>query len=306
MSSRDAQWTNQIDAGLAAYEQDHGALPGLASVGARESLRRQLIDSIHRVEFVRTIAARPASEQRIDPDSDLFDPLRAAVVAHRNGNIDEAFWLVFLATHCGRNKSTGWRLAAELYGGNGLDERWTWARVTRGHFRRWLAENADGFTGRFGNHRKYETLRDDAPRSTGAVIESYVAWVAPPRTHEQLIEESRAEVGVERGAIFDHLYQSMSEVLSFGRTARFDYLTMLGKLGLADIEPNSPYIAQATGPYQGGRLLFGGEINAALTRDQVEARIVQLGAALNLGMQVMEDALCNWQKNPTRYVCFRG
>ena len=38
---------------------------------------------------------------------------------------------------------------------------------------------------------------------------------------------------------FDILYHSMGAVASFGRTARFDYLTMIGKLGLAPIEPGS-------------------------------------------------------------------
>jgi hypothetical protein len=32
---------------------------------------------------------------------------------------------------------------------------------------------------------------------------------------------------------FDFLFHSMDSVVAFGRTAKFDYLTMLGKLGLA-------------------------------------------------------------------------
>lgn len=308
MSLHDGGWATQINAGLTAYEDAHGdgALPGLACARARESLRQQLIDSIHRVEFIRTIAGRPVSEQRIDPDSDLFDPLKAAIFAHHNGDTDEAFWLVFLATHCGRNRRTGWRLASELYRGNGFHERWTWQRIAQGGFRVWLAAHGNQLRGKFGNHRKYESLRDDAPRPTGAVVESYVTWIKPPRTHKRLIEETRARVGTDSGAIFDHLYRSMSRVLSFGRTARFDYLTMIGKLGFADIEPNSPYIEKATGPYRGGQLLFGGRVDAKLSRDEIRTKIVRLGADLNLGMQVMEDALCNWQKNPTRYVHFRG
>ena len=31
-----------------------------------------------------------------------------------------------------------------------------------------------------------------------------------------------------------------------------------------------------------------------------------LDADLNVTMKVMEDALCNWQKSPVRFVHFRG
>jgi hypothetical protein len=34
--------------------------------------------------------------------------------------------------------------------------------------------------------------------------------------------------------------------------------------------------------------------------------VVKLGDALGVGMQVMEDSLCNWQKSPEAYVPFRG
>ena len=49
----------------------------------------------------------------------------------------------------------------------------------------------------------------------------------------------------------------MDALRRFGRTARFDYLTMLAKLGLANIAPGSPYLIGATGPLKGARLLFG-------------------------------------------------
>ena len=98
-------------------------------------------------------------------------------------------------------------------------------------------------------------------------------------------------------------------VASFGRTAKFDYLTMIGKLGLAPIEPGSTYMHGATGPLSGARLLFGGRKTAPLTRSDLEAWLVELEARLHLGthgMQVLEDALCNWQKNPRTFVPFRG
>ncbi|MFP1592494.1 hypothetical protein ACLB1M_28880 [Escherichia coli] len=39
---------------------------------------------------------------RKEPNSDVFDPLRAACLYLRDNNYDEACWLVFLATHFGK------------------------------------------------------------------------------------------------------------------------------------------------------------------------------------------------------------
>ncbi len=97
----------------------------------------------------------------------------------------------------------------------------------------------------------------------------------------------------------------MGAVISFGRTARFDYLCMLGKLGLAAIEPGSTYMDGATGPFDGAKLLFGNEAKG-MTRRELDALLIDLGAALNVGMQVIEDALCNWQKSPGKFKAFRG
>ena len=94
--------------------------------------------------------------------------------------------------------------------------------------------------------------------------------------------------------------------MSFGRMAKFDYLTMIGKLELAHIEPGSTYLEGATGPFAGGRLLFGGSTTARLSREDLDSRSVELGDALGIGMQVVEDAVCNWQKSPRKFVPFRG
>jgi Alpha-glutamyl/putrescinyl thymine pyrophosphorylase clade 3 len=99
----------------------------------------------------------------------------------------------------------------------------------------------------------------------------------------------------------------MKSVVSFGRTARFDYLTMIGKLGLASIEPGFAYMGGATGPLRGARLLFFGSATAGgVTPRQLDAWLAELDAYLGVGMQVLEDSLCNWQKSPGRFLRFRG
>jgi hypothetical protein len=101
---------------------------------------------------------------------------------------------------------------------------------------------------------------------------------------------------------FDELYRSMDVVVRFGRLARFDYLTMIGKLRLSPIEPDSPYLEGSTGPLEGAELLFGRKERP----HTFNSWLVELGEHLGVGMQVLEDALCNWQKSPERFVAFRG
>ena len=95
-------------------------------------------------------------------------------------------------------------------------------------------------------------------------------------------------------------------VARFGRLGRFDYLCLLGRLRFAPITPSRPYLKGATGPLSGARLLFGGAFDAAITWTTLEDWILDLDAVLGVGMQVMEDSLCNWQNSPTRFIHVRG
>ena len=51
--------------------------------------------------------------------------------------------MVFLFVHFGRNKSTGWRLARDIYGGLGGALQWSWALVSANpvNFRDWLNDH---------------------------------------------------------------------------------------------------------------------------------------------------------------------
>ena len=313
MRAKDANLAGQLATELAVFDRQKLPLPGIRGAARRDALIEQLIESIHRIRYIDLIRTRDVSPLRADPTSDLFDPLKASVLHHRQGNIDEAFWLVFLSVHFGKNRRTGWRLAREVYGVLGTAPAWDWARVSQNPqaFRQWLAahratlQGADGVARHFGNHRKYQSLDAHSASGTGAAVESYVRWVAPPRTHPQLIADAQTAVGQDRRQVFDYLYRSMKVVASFGRMAKFDYLTMVGKLGLAPIEPGSAYMPGATGPLTGARLLFGKPKAGAANLD---GKLVQLDGDLKLqfGMQVLEDALCNWQNSPSKFKPFRG
>lgn len=267
----------------------------------------QLIDSLQRIEYVSTMVHRRdrMSPERANPASPLFDPIQAAILIHDH-DFEEACWLVFIATHCGRNLRKAWLLSRELYGGLGQDS-WTWSEVSGDPiaFRTWLRENRSDIQGTFGNHRKYESL-NDGPKGTGYVVESYVHWVMSFGSHAQMFAQASVAAQGNRRSAFRWLYESMRQVLRFGRTGRFDYLTMIAKVGLANIEANSTYLNEATGPLRGARLFFDGQIDSGSSARDLEVRIAELDNNLGVGMQALEDSMCNWQKSPNRYTSFRG
>lgn len=301
-----AALANRLSGGLALFAATRRPLPGIASPDTRDTLVKQMVASVRRLEYTDTLLRRPIDPARADPASDLFDPERAAILHMRAGRTDEAAWLVFLSIHFGKHPRHGWRMLRDVYSGLG-GPAWTWDRASGSPvaFRAWLTANGDRIGGSFGNHRKYESINGDRPTGTGAAIESYVAWISPTRSHARRFAELVREGGNDPGSIFEHFYGRMA-VARFGRLGKFDFLCLLGRLGLAPIAPGRAYLKGATGPLRGARLLFGGHPEAPLRESQLEDLLVDLDGDLRVGMQVMEDSLCNWQKSPTRFVHFKG
>jgi hypothetical protein len=297
---------DQLDADLQAFSANQRSLPGIADPAVRATLVKQMIASLRRLDYSRIVSSRDISPDRADPQSHIFDPEKAAVLHLRAGRLDEAFWLVFLITHFGKSLKHGWRMLREVYSGLGAGT-WTWARVSANPaaFRAWLLAHQGHIGGGFGSHRKRESIRADLPGGTAAVVESYVAWVGPPHSHAALMAGLTQAGGNSPTSIFDHCYHTMT-VTRFGRLGKFDYLCLLGRLGFANLVPGSAYLVGATGPLAGARLLFGGRTDARLSPTTLEDRLCDLDAVLQVGMQVMEDSLCNWQKSPTHFVHFRG
>lgn len=314
MNSRRDRLEKHVVSTLIQLEND-GLINGLGTAARRNSLAKQIVESHRRIEYVQVLNRRDISSIRCDPVDERFDPLKAAIAFKRDGDIDESCWMVFYYVHFGKNSRGGWRYARDVYGALGHRERWTWANVSKDpqDFRRWLGANEENIKharspGGFGNHRKYQSLSADADDQTGAAFESYVEWIGEGNSHVGRFSEITSECENSRGERFDAIYCSMSAVKSFGRMARFDYLCMIGKLEIFDIEPTSVYVGAATGPKTGGKLLFGGSPTARRTNAQLEAAYKTMAQRLGLpfGMQVIEDAVCNWQKSPDEFRAFRG
>lgn len=286
-------------------------VPGINPIENRIAFVEQMVESVRRVQFIQAIRQKPTSPNRSNPASSYFDPIRAAIFHQLNGNIEEAAWLVFLATHFGKALRSGWLLTRSVYGALDTGLTWNWHRVSFNPeaFSNWLAENQEKLTSngrRFGNHRKYESLNPASKDWTGEIIESYVNWILSYGSHQRLFDEALQKNNNDPRAAFRYLYNSMSAVRRFGRTAKFDYLTMIGKTRISDIIADAAYLSEATGPLKGARLLFGGTTTARISAATLENFLRLIDQELNVGMQVLEDSLCNWQKSPNSFKKFRG
>lgn len=277
-------------------------LIGVRNEAAAWCLVQQIEESKRRDEYVQWLLAHRINPASTDPLSPSFDPIKCAISFTRAREIDDACWMVFLATYFGRHLSLKWLLCGEIYGG-GDGRLWTWSRVTTstGEFAQWISDYKSVVRMRrtstgFGNHRKYESLT-----RTAAAAESYVKWVSSHGGHQRLVDAAE-----KKGDPFDDLYSSLGDVVSFGRTARFDYLILLARVGLLKGRPMRPYLRGATGPLSGARLLIGGRTNANLDVAVLEDILIELCDALSVGCDVIEDAICNWQKSPARFIAFRG
>ena len=310
---RDRPEATRVASALSLYEREVEVLPGLLSLECRSAFIEQIIASLRRVEYVRRLLTMNISEERGKPESGIFDPLKAAVLHKRQGNKEEACWLVFLAIHFGKHRRGRWRYASDVYGRVGQPGHWDWETVSQDAegFRDWLDLSVDlirkqDSPGGFGNHRKYESLAGRTSNGTGAVVATYVDWVYTSGSHEACFRVAYEASNNDAPAAFDELYRGMSSIRRFGRTARFDYLAMLHKLELAAICPGKAYLVGSTGPLAAARLLYGEQGGQRAQASAIETRLGKLESYLRIGFDPLEDALCNWQKSPGTFKPFRG
>ena len=301
------QRKQQLTTALATHDQAVQPLPGMHPGNRRDVLATQLTASLRRERYFQVIQQIGAiGAQRADPLHPSFEAELGVVHLLQNNQFDEAGWLIFLMTLIGKPHPGGWELLKNVYGRLGVG-RWDWASVSANPaaFEAWQRANWGNLQGSFGSHRQYESVNPDADRPLWLAVQQYVGLVVGGGGHRQWLANGVLTAGNDPHRIFDHMYKIMN-VRGFGRLGRFDYVSMLARYGLIPAEPEKAYIADATGPKRGARLLFGGGTAANIGPTRLQQQLDLLDTDLQVGMKVLEDALCNWQKNPDNFVHFKG
>lgn len=282
-------------------------LPGIARSEVESNFIRQFIDSYKRIKFIEVLKSRPIDLRRKDPNSDFYDPIQAAILHLDEGNINEAVWNVLLYVHFGKTIGKGYGLLKAVYGNLGATNIWSLENFKNdiSGFRDWLDDNQHQIKnlGGFGNHRKYQSIRASAKSTTYQTLESFLTLIN--NDFAVFISSIPESIKADKYKFFDHLYKHFGGIVGFARLAIFDFLCMIGKVGILNIEPEHPYLGNS-GPVAGAKLLFGGN----KTNKELNLALVDL-ADKSFGdfpfkMQILEDSICNWQKKPGVYKLFNG
>jgi hypothetical protein len=199
----------QLSASFARYEKEHGGLPGLKNSAWRETLIKQIISSLRRIAYVHAIRDRDVSASRLNPHQVVFDPLKGASFLMKRGEHDEAVWLTFVATHFGKHKDDGWKLAANVFGSFGDGPIWTAKTYGRApdRFREMLANHTADLSdmrrsGRYSNHRQYQSK---APDVIARTFRSFYDWQFAEGSFPLLIRKVHKEHGQNPTEVFDVL-----------------------------------------------------------------------------------------------------
>jgi Alpha-glutamyl/putrescinyl thymine pyrophosphorylase clade 3 len=265
-------------------------LPGLRADTSQIRFAQELLHSER--QFRARCLRRFGSSA--DPSKNDFHSLKAIVELFSSGDRDEAVWLAFLTIHFGIDVPQTIRAFYGKFGGG----RWYWEAVRKRpeKLKEWMRENRVRVVGlRFGNHRKYESPKPDLPKGTFGVIRSFLEWTiaegqgSPFGALASVCSDAR---GAEQK--FDALYKEL-RVTRFGRTAKLDFLCLVGDLGILSVTPAHCYLKGSTGPARGALLMTTGRREGKLS-ERIDCQIKEMQRHIGVRVETMEDALCNWQK----------
>ncbi|MGH2690058.1 MAG: hypothetical protein ACRDKW_14815 [Actinomycetota bacterium] len=277
------------------------ALPGLSESGERERFLAALRTAAAHREEEQAIAMDPGEEDQLElPFADSWDPRRAIVQWHRAGDVEEATWLTFLTSYfAAADVGDPWRSVRTVYSGFG-EHRIGWRAVYQDAAAALApctnrAKEYEGLS--FGNHRKNEPLKADHRYGIEAVVRSYLTLV------KRLGNGSQAQMFTryngDPGLKFHKLLVDVTGVLRFGRLGAFDFLTLLGTLGVQPLAPAHLYLEGSTWPLEGAKRLLGAPDRAKAP--ELDSRCSAVARELGVSIAVMEEALCTWHKgSPAR------
>ena len=302
------QRTEQHVQALLAYQAETGAFYQPASRQVRV-LANYIVANERQVQYFERLKQR-AEMQRFSPScidvtSKYFDPIKAIIYLNKIDKA-EALWLAFLVIHTGDSARSNWQYLRQLYGNHGKGQALTWYNISQNPalIDTWIdnslsKDSIKDSRFKFGKHRKYESVKQ-----MGAVMQSYQDWLTEiggidgvlalePTATNALNLAKQADSAMQR---FAALYRRL-RIFRFGRLAKFEWLSLLGYTGVLDIKADHCYLAEATGPKRGAKLLFG------MRRDSdLERLAIDVADALAVDYAIFEASLCHWQASPDYYI----
>jgi hypothetical protein len=261
------------------------------------TLARQTNDSIRRIEIYRTYKERAI--HAVSKKLDFYHTSIPFVLAQRSDlSQNNRLWILYLATYFGKSNQSGWELfnRATFDSNKSLMLFQDIQKDLDEYFRH--LSSFDFFDGcSYSNHRKFT-----AKRLTGekGVFESMEYFV-----------ENINQYSFEHRMDFHSIYKAAQKIPNFGRLAAFDFSSSLVKCGFNVAEPESMYGENSTGPLNAIGLLLRLTNSDSSSKAKFQLCVdlmkwFQENSNIFMVGQVLEDAICNWQKNPSTYTWYKG
>lgn len=261
------------------------------------TLARQTNDSIRRIEIYSSYRQRAL--QAVNKKHDFSHTSIPFVLAQRSDlSLNNSLWVLYVATYFGKSNQSGWELFNRAtFDSNKSIMLFEDIQKDLGKYFNYLA-SFDFFEGcSYSNHRKFTAKRLTSEKSVFESMEYFVKNI------NQYSFEDRID--------FHSMYKAAQKVPNFGRLAAFDFSSSLVKCGFNVAEPESMYGENSTGPLNAIGLLLRLTNNNSSSKAKLELcsdlmKWFQKNSNIFMIGQVLEDAICNWQKNPSTYIRYKG
>lgn len=260
-------------------------------------LARQTNDSIRRISIYESYKKRAL--QAVSGKQNFIHTSIPFVLAQR-GDLSQInkVWVLYIATYFGKSSKSNWELFNRAtFDNNKSIMLFEDIRKDLNKYFTYLS-SFNFFDGcAYSNHRKFTAKRLNGQKG---VFESM-----------EYIVENIDQYSVENKMDFDSMYKLAQKIPNFGRLAAFDFSCSLVKCGLIVEEPQSMYGEHSTGPLNAIGLLLkltnnSSSLEAKLRLCSDLMQWFQNNSNIFMVGQVLEDAICNWQKNTSYYIQYRG
>jgi len=260
-------------------------------------LAKQTYDSIRRIEIYKTYGLRAI--EAVKENMPFIHTSNPFVLAQRTDlNSNDRVWIIYLATYFGKSNKSKWT----LFNRATFDKDDTLIKFDQiqsdlDEYFKYL-NSFDFFNGcSYSNHRKYTAKKLYGDKGLFKSIEFFVSNI------ESYVTDDVMQ--------FHEMYKLAQKIPNFGRLGGFDFTSALVKSGLNVAEPKSMYAEHSTGPLDGLKLLLKLTGNNTSLTSQKELAIKLMdwfskNSKIFMVGQVLEDCICNWQKNTTNYIRYTG
>lgn len=260
-------------------------------------LAKQTFDSIRRIQIYETY--RIKAQEAVKSKKNFIYTSNPFVLAQRSDIYSQnKIWIIYLATYFGKSNTSKWELFNRAtFQKDQSIIKFDQINTDLDDYFNYLS-SFDFFQDcTYSNHRKYTAKKLVGSKGLFKSMEYFT----------NNIELYSSEDEME----FNEMYLLSQKIPNFGRLGGFDFTCSLAKCKFNIREPKSMYADHSTGPLQALELLLKLTNNNTSKASQKQLSSDLTDWFLNnskifMTGQVLEDAICNWQKNIVKYIRYTG